>query len=338
LTPRRLFDVIATGASADPVIRALAPAAVHAELAGDGLPLSRLIVATLDSSGRDSATTFNPVVYRATACEELPPLWWRTASVGERENRLASELAADEQAFEPFGDASASEGTPGTCLHWKVDPAAPTVTGPGPPDVPVLLLAGTEDTITPIADAQAVAQRYPHATLVVVPDMGHAVLATKQSNGHACAKRALTRFFASKPFAPCTASPPMLPPLQVPPVSLAELPPWPSLPGDRGRIVHAVVSTLTDAWLTTLSPLLKRRGLRGGTLTGADPIVLHDIRAVGGVRISGTFSPARGTAKLRVIVNGAIADLTLRKRVLIGTVLGHSVHAAVGRLSPRRPR
>jgi pimeloyl-ACP methyl ester carboxylesterase len=247
LTPRRLFEVVATGASFDPVIRALAPGAVHAALAGDGLPLSRLVLGTAGIPGRASATFFSPVAYRATVCEEMVPAWWRTATTGERLQRLRRELAGHDGDYAGFGADSAVDGTPSACLTWKTAPSAPVVGGSGPPDVPALVLDGADDTITPQADAAAVEDLFPHASLVTVPATGHAVLASAATAGGGCAVSALRRFFSDQAATPCDSTRPAILPVAPMPRSLLLLQPWPGVSGDGGRVVRAVVGTLAES-------------------------------------------------------------------------------------------
>ncbi|MEU2375350.1 alpha/beta fold hydrolase [Streptomyces misionensis] len=43
-------------------------------------------------------------------------------------------------------------------------------------DMPVLVLAGVQDLVTPSAHSEAIADRLPHAELVLVPDAGHLVM------------------------------------------------------------------------------------------------------------------------------------------------------------------
>jgi pimeloyl-ACP methyl ester carboxylesterase len=331
LSPRRLFDVVATGASIDPVIRALAPAAVHAALAGDGLPLSRLVYASEDLPGRAEATFFSPVAYRASACEELAPGWWRVATTGERISRLEIELTGAEAAFVPFGPEAGIAGTPSTCIDWAVATNPPLITGSGPPNVRVLLLDGRDDTVTPVADAQAVAALYPQSTLLVVPDMGHAVLATNESSSAGCVRRALRQFLRAAPVSGCPDTPPRLRPVVPAPESLEQLAAWPSLRGARGRIVRAVLETLADVRLTSRSKLLRRRGLRGGLLT-LRPHDLHltDVVVVEGVAATGNFAPARGTADLTIAAGTfGHGHLVLGQGILAGKLLGQSIHVAV---------
>jgi pimeloyl-ACP methyl ester carboxylesterase len=339
LTPRRLYDVIVAGASTDPVIRAELPGAVHAARDGDWLPLSRLVDAVENFSGRAApGREFSDVVFQATTCEEIPPLWWRTATTGERVARLNYELESiGETAFAPFGAASAEEGTAARCLTWSIASTPPTLTGTGPPDVPVLLLNGVDDALTPISDAKKVAAQYPHARLVEVPDAGHAVLADTRSHGARCARRAVEAFFTGRLVqTDCGAVEPAVLPRRPPATSLADVAAWPSLPGNRGRIVRALVETLQDAHLSLTSPLLaeRGRGLRGGTLSleGAT-IQLAGLEYVGGVTVTGDFNPVRQVARrLTVATNTSRSTLSIAKGVLSGTLAGTPVRVPIGRI------
>lgn len=62
-------------------------------------------------------------------------------------------------------------------------------------DVPALVIVGAEDEMTPVADAQAMAEAMPHARLVTVPAAGHlsAMEAPEEFNA------ALTEFLATLP-------------------------------------------------------------------------------------------------------------------------------------------
>jgi pimeloyl-ACP methyl ester carboxylesterase len=330
LTPRRLFEVVATGASFDPVIRALAPSAVHAALDGDGLPLSRLVLATAALPGRAGATFFSPVVFRATVCDEMVPAWWRNATVGERLLGLRNDLSGRDGEFAGFGADSAVAGTPSACLEWKSSPSAPAIGGSGPPDVPALVLVGADDTITPRADADAVAKAYPRAAVVTVPATGHAVLASAPSTG-GCTARALSRFFDDEAVAACKPAGPIVPVTRPIPESLDRLQPWPSMAGDRGRVVRAVFRTLADVALVRQSVLLRRRGLRGGTFTVASKaLALKDVVVVRGVSVRGTFEPQAGTAQLAVTVRGKATQLRLSRGVLTGRLLGRTIGVRTG--------
>lgn len=57
-------------------------------------------------------------------------------------------------------------------------PMLPTI------DVPTLILAGDEDTTTPVADAQAMQQRIPASVLQVIPQAGHYAVHEKADDAH----------------------------------------------------------------------------------------------------------------------------------------------------------
>jgi len=51
-------------------------------------------------------------------------------------------------------------------------------------NVPTLVLAGSEDVLTPVADAQTMHQKISGATLHVIPEAGHYALYEKPEDGH----------------------------------------------------------------------------------------------------------------------------------------------------------
>jgi hypothetical protein len=75
-----------------------------------------------------------------------------------------------------FGSWAAKFGSAFSCLEWP-SPAGGAARSTAPlPDVPVLVLSGALDMRTPTADGAALARRFPHARLLVVPRVGHSVL------------------------------------------------------------------------------------------------------------------------------------------------------------------
>ena len=140
-------------------------------------------------------------LHTATICADVDFPW--TAGSARRERRIAAPAAARElgkDAFGPFNPRTAAgNGLMKTCIRWR-DPEAPPPPDPGPlPDVPTLILNGTWDLSTPLADARREAARSPDAQLLVVPHGGHSSLTSQ-----ACAQRATYRFFADEPLGnPC---------------------------------------------------------------------------------------------------------------------------------------
>lgn len=302
-----LFHLVFAAASADAVVRARLPAAVEDALAGDGYPLSRLLPA--DGRALDAAAEpVNEALRRATLCEELPPPWWRTATYGVRRLKTADLLNATSAAvFQPFTRDSAFDGDPlNACLGWEVAPAAPTIDGPGMPDVPVLILNGIEDALTPLAGAQGVAALFRQATLVAVPDMGHAVIptaveASAVSSSAACARAALSAFFAGTRVHKCTSRGHAVAPAARGWDSLDDVPAYHGVKGRPGRMLGAVMSTLADVAVTAKSLNTYRVGLRGGTFAlDRRTFRLRDVINVPGVVVSGSYSPAPGIAHLSI--------------------------------------
>src|SRR5262249_29568027 len=148
----------------------------------------------------------------------------------------------------------------------------------------------------------AVAAAYPHAKLLVVPDMGHAVLGTTVSASVGCVAADVQRFFAGTAIKACPNAAPAIPPTPLAPLQLSGVRQWPGVAGDRGRLVRAIVATLADVRLTASSPLLSRRGLRGGTFAlTPDGIALKQVVYVPGIAVSGTFVAARGSGNLQIV-------------------------------------
>lgn len=55
-------------------------------------------------------------------------------------------------------------------VGWKVDVGSSAFTAP------TLIVAGRRDSVVGVADAAELLERYPHATLAVIEDAGHALM------------------------------------------------------------------------------------------------------------------------------------------------------------------
>jgi pimeloyl-ACP methyl ester carboxylesterase len=87
------------------------------------------------------------------------------------------------------------------CPSWPVGQIGAGFRQPVHSDVPVLLLAGDVDPITPPGWAKHAAETLAHGVVFVFPGVGHGVVAS-----HACADRLVTKFLAvpaEKPFDEC---------------------------------------------------------------------------------------------------------------------------------------
>lgn len=149
------------------------------------------------------ATSFSQAVEIATVCEESTLPWSRDAPFSAR-GRLAEQALASfpDSAFAPLDRATVlAAGVVGLCKFWTANPEAPAPAAAVLPDVPTLILAGLDDLRTPAEDAIALANATPRAHLLLVPDVGHSVMA-----GSACARRGFARFMAEESISECHRS------------------------------------------------------------------------------------------------------------------------------------
>ncbi len=320
LTPLALSDLL-FDADYAPALRAGVPAAVRAALRGDAAPLLRLVATADDLAGLPGPEEFSSARY-AASCEETPLPWDPAAPLSQREAQARARAdALGPGALEPFGFGVVRADLIDLCLRWPgAGRFAPTSRAPYPA-VPTLILQGGEDLRTPPAGSAAVAAAIPGATRVVVPGVGHAVLAADPSG---CGLRALVAFSTARPVAPaCARVPTHVPAAAIPPGSLDEVAPVAGLPAATGRTLGAVRLTLDDlAFALSLSD--EGGGLRGGSyqLIG-DSVQVRGLEAVPGVRLSGrparlrVAGPVSGTlrlagGRLRGRLGGRAVSLSLR--------------------------
>jgi pimeloyl-ACP methyl ester carboxylesterase len=301
LTPLALSDLV-FDADYAPAVRAGVPAGVRAALRGDAAPLLRLIEAADDLAGLPGPQEFSSARY-AASCEETPLPWDPGAPIAQREAQARARAdALGPGALAPFDFGVVRADLIDLCLRWPgAGRLAPTARATYPA-VPTLILQGGEDLRTPPAGSAAVAAAIPGATRVVVPGVGHAVLAADPSR---CGLRALVAFTTARPVAPeCARVPTHVPAAAIPPASLHEVAPVAGLPAATGRTLGAVRLTLDDlAFALSLSD--EGGGLRGGSyeLTG-DGVRLRRLEAVPGVRLTGrparlrVAGPVSGTVRL----------------------------------------
>jgi pimeloyl-ACP methyl ester carboxylesterase len=302
-------------ADLDPFVRASIPAALR--LAAGGEPsavvrLGDLAVASETAEAAVGATpaagSSNPATIAidaeplATRCEDerFPwsvgdPLAVREAKVRRAESRLSPAAVAPFTARVVFAGAVIDD-----CERWPTAGAAPPREPGSLPAVPTLILSGENDVRTSLEQADALAAAIPGASVLEVPNVGHAVLADDRSG---CTKRAVFAFLGGDPVAACPpGSPPPADPL--PPASLAALAPAGGLSGEPGDVLTACVLTLRhDVGLVApyLVPGLAVAGTAGGGLVD---------RSVGG----------RATAELQAISY-------IRSVSLTGGLTGHHGYA-----------
>ena len=317
------FYFVAEIFSLDAASRARFPAAVRSALAGDPYPLGRLLAPS--SSTAVSNTELSNTLYLATRCTEESFPWSTSDSSSVRTTKLTSALAAiPASTFNPFTAKTAlSLSDVNYCRYWPAPMVAvdPSVTVPLP-DIPVLVLNGQEDDVTPAVDAKEVAALFPHAKRVSVPFTGHSVITDVWPNASTCVTRALTSFFSGTAIASCNYVTPFFRPVKRDPTSLAKVKVV-KLKGVRGQTVGAVLGTLSDVTMTELSGSGPTAGLHGGYFSGSlTNLRLRKLVYVPGVVVSGRLNLVNGLAKVTVTGKGARGKLVIRRYKKITTVKG----------------
>jgi pimeloyl-ACP methyl ester carboxylesterase len=318
-----LFFFMIEISSFDAGARARLPAAIRSTLAGDPYPLGRLFAPS--GSGSTSNAAQSDTLFLATRCTEETFPWVTSDGVTTRRAKAATALSGiAASTFNPFSPAtSLSLSDMNSCLYWPAPTVTvdPTVTAP-PANVPVLILSGQEDDVTPADDSKGVAALFPQARRLVVPFTGHSVTSDVWPNATTCVERAISSFFGGGAIGSCNYVKPFFRPVKVDPVSLAKVKPV-KLKGIPGQTMGAVLGTLSDVTTSELSGMGPATGLRGGFFRGSiGNLRLKKIVYVPGVVVSGRMNLLSGLAKVTVRGKGARGSLVIRRGKKITTVKG----------------
>jgi pimeloyl-ACP methyl ester carboxylesterase len=337
LTDEGLAQMVYDGAYVFTIYRDL-PAAIEAAERGDTVPLLRLASEDLSETGNGSNVhAYSAGLYMAVSCHDYPTVWDPTASPSQRRSQLEQAIAGlAPGAFAPFARGPylhslyEYELVYG-CLKWP----APAVADPAFPsdltrsDVPILVLDGELDVTTPLSNAKAVADAWPHATLVEVRNEIH-ISALYDMEG--CASAIVQRFITSLETGDtsCASQIPDLEVMPSFPLQVAQAPPAASAGGDGStpldrRVAWVAAQTIGDAFTRWYNISFGGRGdgLRGGTFTMRGPylshrpltITFHGTRLVDDVSISGPSVWNRTTYTITAMlhVDGAVrGDLVIR--------------------------
>ncbi len=176
-----LLATITVLTSGKPDLNAV-PAALHRAAAGDYAALDAII----DTVRRNQAVRPEQLslgLHASTLCQDMHGPWGdaSTPVAGRAEAIHTAVDALPDDAFLPYDRAAAADnGRMVTCRLW---PNTPVLSYPAGivlpagthnlPAVPVLLLAGDHDLLTPMEWAQREASRAPAGRLVVIPGAGH---------------------------------------------------------------------------------------------------------------------------------------------------------------------
>jgi pimeloyl-ACP methyl ester carboxylesterase len=318
ITPRLLADLVQDSGS-DPVILREADASIRAALAGDDVPLLRLVAQEQAyNHGTESAVYFNDPLYMAVSCTDYPQLFDMRGSPRVRARQFASAVAAQPSApFAPFTTAewvtqSGYSQPYDVCLDWPspthtapVEPAKPTVL---PASKPILVIGGDVDDLTPLSDVRTFAPTLGRNVRVV--DLHNTVHVTSEGDtflsvGADCARSIIDRFTATPARlqtmnVSCAAT---IPPIHTPgeyPLTLASAPAATAVSGSVSltarRAAWVAAQTAADAAIRYYYVYVNGPGLRGGGFkvaslkSGAYRFTLHDDRFVGDAGSDGTFT------------------------------------------------
>jgi pimeloyl-ACP methyl ester carboxylesterase len=289
---RALVDLV-QDAGSDPVIYRELDASVRAALAGDRVPLLRLVAQSQTwSHGTNPATYFSDGLYFAVACTDYPQLFDMSAAPGERRSQFAASASMAPDAFAPFTPAewlkmSAYSESYQSCLDWprpvRRVPAVPATAGPLPASIPILVIGGDLDSLTPLSDAKVLATALGRKVRVItLPNTVHVTSEddTYLFSGADCARRIIREFVRAPARlasldARCAGE---IPPVHTPgvyPASFADVPPATVLSGpdpgeDARRAVGVAAGALADASMRWYYSSARRGpGLRGGSFTTA---------------------------------------------------------------------
>jgi pimeloyl-ACP methyl ester carboxylesterase len=152
--------------------------AVHAARNGDPTALDALLASLPDLNGAPP-NFFSSGLHAATICADMP-MPWGNASAPERLRQAALDRAQarlSERDVWPWLPATgAGNGFVQTCLNWprmKVNPDPVPLRIPR--IVPVLIVNGDQDTVTPLEWAFEEARYAPNHKVIVVPGAAHSI-------------------------------------------------------------------------------------------------------------------------------------------------------------------
>lgn len=343
-----------------PVVYRELDAAARAWASGDTAPLLRLVAenqTVADSTAAaDRARAFSAGLFTAVSCADYTQIYRMTDPPLVRRRTAEAATAAKQQTdpnvFAPFTIAEflampQDYSVVNLCIPWPVassahPPGQPVPPGTAFPGVPVLVLSGDLDSLTPPAQGAQAAALFPNARRVVVKNSFHV---TAIGDTDRCASTLVRNFVQtlSPGDASCADAVPAYRLLPQFGQRAAQLVPANPAPGNQGsaddlRIVAAALYAAGDVlarwWVNYDGDGV---GLRGGsfaytTLGAVTRFQLDALRWSDDVAVSGTITWNIDTSDVRVQLATAAGHIeaTWRDRV------ADSVAAISGQLNGRR--
>lgn len=309
ITPSALVGVAFNGTYVPPTYRELA-AAVTAALAGDALPLGRLLAEyQYSGEGRTPTRDYSDGLWAAVSCHDYPQLFDMTATAARRHTQYRAAITRAERdnpdMYAPFtireylGSDFAEEGV---CQGWPRPaadnpPGPPAPPGGSYPSVPTLILAGEFDTITTPAEGDMVERQLPNASTLLIANALHV---TAMDDPSGCSARLVRRVVRTgdnaipADFRTCARDEPIIRAVGSYAQSVRRQQRPPGAPASRlGRVVSAATATaadLTDRWWQDFAN--HGHGLRGGEWTYRGFRTVHftldEVQLLPSLPVSGT--------------------------------------------------
>ncbi|UFS99547.1 alpha/beta fold hydrolase [Nocardia huaxiensis] len=195
-----------------PTLLGTMPAALHAAARGDDTLLREWTVQAAAAPNYE-----NIDLYMTVTCNDYATLWSPEATGPQREQqyRAALDQVGTVGAFSAEGFSGAQRDGGDACLGWPATTAErPAQIRAALPNVPVLVMSGDLDAITPDANGVRVAAKFANATFVSVPNTGH----VPEMEPSGCAAGIIGAFVRTGATGPldCVAA---VPPIAVAPVT-----------------------------------------------------------------------------------------------------------------------
>ena len=274
-------------------------AALRAALAGDWLPLGRLINESQGSGSRplgDGSTEANDGLMYAVICQDYPQIVDMSSQPAARDDQQRAAVAAGRIAkarlYAPFtvDEFMATDWwDQDSCMDWPVSARYPSKP-PTPPsggygNQPTLVLSGDLDLVTTVREGAMVAAQFPNSRQIVVASGTHGL------TGNECVDGLVQEFIAEpQPVVDgaggeCAAN--------EPPVRLVSGYPRTSQGLNTDVAAARTVTDLLDRWRNGPdSRTIKGHGLRGGTwkAVGYDTVqfTLNQVKLYEDLPVSGT--------------------------------------------------
>lgn len=319
VTPADVANMAYGAVSAPTVYREL-DAAVRAALAGDRLPIARMVAEYSTSSGTSDYRVFSWGQSLAAGCYDYPQLVDLGDSVGARRRQRDAQIAA-QKLINPglYGPFTIDEyvstywSYANSCTTWAAPPGgrrppAPAEFARPQPAVPVLILSGDLDTLTTTAEGRMVLATFPNARLVVVANAGH-VSALGVASG--CVPNLVRRFINTNVVGDsrCAAREPAI-------RAVGRFSRFVAQQGSA-TVARAAAATVADAMTRYSGSYTGRgRGLRGGTWRSASDgsLQLSSYRWAVDLAVSGRVTVSSAgvvRAVVRIRGGGHTGSLTL---------------------------